>query len=56
MSSWWVQNSHVRLAATAIISGSIVAIAIFGLQEFQKKKRLNNLKKDIPAWDLIDKK
>ncbi|RKF62333.1 tRNA threonylcarbamoyladenosine dehydratase 2 [Erysiphe neolycopersici] len=53
MSSWF-QNSHIHLAATAIISGSLAAIAIFGVQRFQHQARLNKLKKDIPAWEIYD--
>ncbi|POS87239.1 hypothetical protein EPUL_001459 [Erysiphe pulchra] len=52
--SSWLQNTHIHLAATAIISGSLAAIAIFGVQRFQHQERLNKLKEDIPAWGTYD--
>lgn len=54
MVSSWLQNTHTHLAVTAIISGSLAAIAILGLQRFQHQEKLNKIKKDIPAWGTYD--
>ena len=42
-------NSRVQLAATAIVSGTVVAGAILGYQHLQDQKRASYLKETIPA-------
>ncbi|KAI0994068.1 tRNA threonylcarbamoyladenosine dehydratase 2 [Podosphaera aphanis] len=53
MSSWWartVSSTQAQFAATAILSGAVVAGAILGLQHIQRQEKLEDLKKEIPAW------
>jgi len=54
----WVSDaltSHkVQLAATAVVSGAVVASAILGLQTAKRVYRVNDLKDSIP--DLHDHK
>jgi PII-like signaling protein len=54
MSSWLSRtaSSHkVQLAATAVISGAVVAGAIFGFQRARRKNRVQHLKRSIPDVD-----
>lgn len=44
-------NSKVQLAATAVVSGAVVAAAILGFQRLQQEERLSRLKKSIPDPD-----
>ena len=51
MSSWLERqssNHHVQLAATAILSGAVVAGAIFGTQAIRRKEAVEELKASIP--------
>jgi hypothetical protein len=41
-------NSRVQLAATAIVSGAVVAGAILGYQQLRQEERVYNLKNSIP--------
>ncbi|KAG8627088.1 hypothetical protein KVT40_004571 [Elsinoe batatas] len=55
MSNWLtnIAESHrVQLAVTAVVSGAVVASAIFGLQTAKKQYRVSDLKESIP--DLKD--
>ncbi|TAQ90509.1 hypothetical protein B7494_g1217 [Chlorociboria aeruginascens] len=52
MSSWLSRassNSQVQFAATALISGAVVAGAIFGYQHVRRQEKLEDLKSSIPA-------
>lgn len=54
MSSWLQRqaSSHsVQLAATAVLSGAVVAGAIFGVQNARRKIAVEDLKASIPAAD-----
>lgn len=42
-------NSRVQLAATAIVSGAVVAGAILGYQRLQEEERVSQLKSSIPS-------
>ncbi|KAH8157600.1 hypothetical protein CIB48_g10651 [Xylaria polymorpha] len=42
-------DSRVRLAATAIASGAIVASTILGYQHLRQEKRIHRLKRSIPS-------
>ncbi|KAL3471007.1 hypothetical protein BJX99DRAFT_238306 [Aspergillus californicus] len=48
----WIQrqnNSHqVQLAATAVLSGAVVAGAILGIQKFRRREAVSRLKASIP--------
>ena len=51
MSSWFskpspLQNAHVVL--TAVISGAVVAGAIFGVQHLRRQYQIDDLKRSIP--------
>ncbi|KAL9130153.1 MAG: hypothetical protein Q9217_001588 [Psora testacea] len=51
MSSWLerqASNHQVQLAATAILSGAVVAGAIFGTQAIRRKEAVEELKASIP--------
>ncbi|KAK6582875.1 hypothetical protein PZA11_005283 [Diplocarpon coronariae] len=52
MSSWLsrtASNSQAQLAATALVSGAVVAGAIFGYQRVRRQERVEDLKSSIPA-------
>ncbi|KAI1818613.1 ubiquitin-protein ligase molybdopterin-converting factor [Poronia punctata] len=42
-------NSRVQLAATAVVSGAVVAGAILGYQRLRQEERVQNLKSSIPS-------
>ena len=45
-------SSHpAQLAATALVSGAVVAGAIFGFQHVRRRVRVDHLKKSIPLID-----
>ena len=48
----WLQNastnSKVQFAATAIVSGVVVAGSILGYQAVERQKKVDELKKGIP--------
>jgi hypothetical protein len=51
MSSWLGRvstSSQAQFAATAIVSGAVVAGAIFGYQAIQRQERIKDLKSGIP--------
>jgi hypothetical protein len=51
MSSWLqraASSSQAQFAATAIVSGAVVAGAIFGYQAVQRRERVQDLKRGIP--------
>ena len=51
MSSWLQQtasSSQARFAATALVSGVVVAGAIFGYQHVRRQERVEDLKSSIP--------
>lgn len=51
MSSWierQTSNHQVQLAAAAILSGAVVAGAIFGTQAIRRKEAVEELKASIP--------
>lgn len=55
MTSWLGRITGTReaqLAATAVVSGAVVASAIFGYQNVRRRERVGELKADIP--DLND--
>ncbi|KXH55544.1 ThiF family protein [Colletotrichum salicis] len=41
-------SPHAQLAATAVLSGATVACLILGYQAFERKERIQDLKKSIP--------
>ncbi len=49
----WVSRtgSHVQLqfAATALVSGAVVAVAILGYQQIRRQVKVEDLKSSIPA-------
>lgn len=61
MSSWFQRatgSTQAQFAATALVSGAVVAGAIFGYQAVQRRERLQDLKAGIPevgAQHLADK-
>lgn len=51
MSSWFQRatgSTQAQFAATALVSGAVVAGAIFGYQAVQRRERVNDLKREIP--------
>lgn len=51
MSSWFqrtASSSQAQFAATALVSGAVVAGAIFGYQHVRRQERLEDLKSSIP--------
>ena len=51
MSSWLerqASNHYVQLGAVALISGAAVAGSIYGVQAYQRKERIEELKASIP--------
>lgn len=51
MSSWFQRatgSTQAQFAATALVSGAVVAGAIFGYQAVQRRDRLQDLKAGIP--------
>lgn len=51
MSSWFqrtASSSQAQFAATALVSGAVVAGAIFGFQHVRRQERLEDLKSSIP--------
>ncbi len=51
MSSWLsrtASSSHAQFAATALVSGAVVAGAIFGYQHVRRQERVEDLKSSIP--------
>ena len=45
-------SSHpAQLAATALVSGAVVAGAIFGFQHVRRQVRVDDLKRSIPGLD-----
>lgn len=60
MSSWLSRvstSSQAQFAATAIVSGAVVAGAIFGYQAVKRHERIKDLKSEIPdaEWGGGDK-
>jgi hypothetical protein len=56
MASWIGRitgSREAQLAATAVVSGAVVAGAIFGYQNVRRRERVGELKADIP--DLNDR-
>ena len=56
MASWigrMTGSREAQLAATAVVSGAVVAGAIFGYQSVRRRERVGELKADIP--DLSDR-
>jgi len=54
MSSWYSDafNSHkVQLIFTAVVSGTVVASAIIGLQAAKRQYKVHDLKESIPKVD-----
>ena len=54
MSSWLGRvstSSQAQFAATAIVSGAVVAGAIFGYQSIRRQERVRDLKSGIPEAD-----
>ncbi|KAI9866330.1 MAG: hypothetical protein M1813_001452 [Trichoglossum hirsutum] len=57
MSSWLsrtVSSHRAQLAATAVVSGAVVAGAILGFQHAKRKSRVELLKRSIPELDEHD--
>ncbi|RKF84166.1 tRNA threonylcarbamoyladenosine dehydratase 2 [Golovinomyces cichoracearum] len=57
MSLWWSRtapSTNIHIAATAVISGSLVAATILGYQTLMRQEKLERLKKDIPPWEEND--
>lgn len=51
MSSWFQRvtgSTQAQFAATALMSGAVVAGAILGYQAVQRRERVNDLKREIP--------
>lgn len=51
MSSWFqrtTSSSQAQFAATALVSGAVVAGAIFGYQHLRRQERVEDLKSSIP--------
>ena len=51
MSSWLqraANSSQAQFAATAIVSGAVVAGVIFGYQAVQRRERVEDLKRSVP--------
>ena len=51
MASWFqrtASSSQAQFAATALVSGAVVAGAIFGFQHIRRQERLEDLKSSIP--------
>jgi hypothetical protein len=51
MSSWFQRtssSSQAQFAATALVSGAVVAGAIFGYQHLRRQERVEDLKSSIP--------
>jgi len=51
MSSWFqrtTSSSQAQFAATALVSGAVVAGAIFGYQHVRRQERVDDLKASIP--------
>jgi hypothetical protein len=44
----WLTNSKAQLAATAIVSGAIVAGGILGYQHVRRQEKVEDLKSSIP--------
>jgi hypothetical protein len=44
----WLSNNKAQLAATAIISGAIVAGGILGYQHVRRQEKVEDLKSSIP--------
>ncbi|KAI9731848.1 MAG: hypothetical protein M1818_007713 [Claussenomyces sp. TS43310] len=54
MSSWFqraTSSSQLQFAATAAVSGAVVAGAILGYQHVRRQERVEDLKSSIPALD-----
>lgn len=49
MSANW--NNQAQLAATAVVSGAVVASAILGYQQIRRKELIEDLKSSIPELD-----
>jgi hypothetical protein len=45
----WFSRERVQLAATAVVSGAVVAGAILGYQHVRRQERVEDLKRGIPA-------
>lgn len=53
MSSWLSRITGTReaqFAATAVVSGAVVAGAILGYQHVRRQERVEDLKGSIPGW------
>lgn len=50
--AFWLTNTKAQFAATAIVSGAVVAGAIFGYQAVRRQERVIDLKSEIPEWDV----
>lgn len=51
MASWFsrtMSSSQAQFAATAVVSGAVVAGAIFGYQHIRRQERVEDLKHSIP--------
>lgn len=44
----WLSNPKAQLAATAIVSGAIVAGGILGYQHVRRQEKVEDLKSSIP--------
>lgn len=44
-------STHVQFAATALVSGAVVAGAIIGYQQLAREERVSRLKSSIPALE-----
>jgi len=44
----WFSREKVQLAATAVVSGAVVAGAILGYQHVRRQERVDDLKRGIP--------
>lgn len=53
MSFWWsrtISKPSLQLATTAVVSGAIVAGVILGYQQLKHREKVEELKREIPAW------
>jgi hypothetical protein len=44
----WFSRERVQLAATAVVSGAVVAGAILGYQHVRRQEKVEDLKRGIP--------